>query len=178
MKNKILPYVIYGVPIAIGAYFIYKYFKSKSDKKAEEDKKDTNTSTSTTEPSSTTLPRPAKPKSYVNKNSLPFVVGNRSQYVEEIQKKLGLTGKDVDGKFGLDTWDAVVKFQTQKNIKVDGVVGVNTWKALFGQDFPNITSLTTPQQTQTPRQNYVSLPPKETPTIKPSIFDPFNIVKK
>lgn len=173
MKNKILPYVIYGVPIAIGVYFIYKYFKSKSDKKVEEPKIEP---TSTETPTSIPVTNVTK---YEKKDTLPFKKGIESVYVGVIQRKLGI--KD-DNKFGNDTYNAVVKFQKQKKIKVDGVVGKDTWKALFGQDFPNTGSFDTPTQTQTstqtPRQNYVTLPPKETPIAKPTVFDPFNIVKK
>lgn len=78
--------------------------------------------------------RPSKPRAYITKNSLPFVVGNRSEYIKTLQRKLGV---GVDGAFGLETWDAVVNFQNKNNIKVDGIVGTETWKVLFGKNFPN-----------------------------------------
>ena len=58
---------------------------------------------------------------YTNKNLTKF-----------LQKKLGFTGNDVDGKFWTGTRNAVIKFQKSKGLEADGVVGINTWKALLG----------------------------------------------
>ena len=58
---------------------------------------------------------------YKNKNLTKF-----------IQKKLGFTGSNVDGKFGPATRNAVKDFQKKKGLEVDGIVGINTWKALLG----------------------------------------------
>jgi hypothetical protein len=58
---------------------------------------------------------------YKNKNLTKF-----------LQKKLGFTGKDVDGKFWTKTRNAVIKFQKSKGLEADGVVGYDTWKALLG----------------------------------------------
>lgn len=37
-----------------------------------------------------------------------------------------------DGDFGSGTYDAVLAFQKENELKVDGVVGTNTWKKLLG----------------------------------------------
>jgi N-acetylmuramoyl-L-alanine amidase len=49
--------------------------------------------------------------------------------VKIIQEKVGVT---VDGKFGKDTQNAVIKFQLSKGLDADGVVGIKTWKKLLG----------------------------------------------
>lgn len=63
--------------------------------------------------------------------------GSRGKEVEKIQAKLGL---GVDGKFGNDTYKAVVKFQKRKGLKPDGVVGPITMGALFSEKVikPNV----------------------------------------
>lgn len=57
---------------------------------------------------------------YTNRNLTKFV-----------QKQLGFTGSDIDGKFWNDTYNAVVAYQKKNNLKVDGVVGENTWKKIL-----------------------------------------------
>ena len=44
-----------------------------------------------------------------------------------LQKKLGITA---DGIFGPATHKAVIRFQLDKELKVDGIVGNNTWHML------------------------------------------------
>ena len=57
---------------------------------------------------------------YTNKNLTKF-----------LQKKLGFKGKDIDGKFWNDTYNAVVKFQKKNGLTPDGKVGLKTWKKLL-----------------------------------------------
>lgn len=49
-----------------------------------------------------------------------------------VQKKCGFTGKDVDGKCGDDTGDAIEIYQGQHGLKEDRCVGLNTWKNMLG----------------------------------------------
>jgi peptidoglycan hydrolase-like protein with peptidoglycan-binding domain len=72
--------------------------------------------------------------SYKVNDALPFKKGQYSDYIKAIQSKLGI---DVDGKFGNDTFKAVVKFQKSKGLPSQGIFGKLTWKALFGSEFPN-----------------------------------------
>lgn len=46
-----------------------------------------------------------------------------------VQKAVGVT---VDGKFGNDTRNAVIKFQKLVGLVPDGCVGINTWKKILG----------------------------------------------
>ena len=61
----------------------------------------------------------------------PMMVGND---VKWLQQKLGFVGKDLDGKFGTDTRDAVIKFQHDHELDEDGVVG-------FKQTIPALNKL-------------------------------------
>ena len=54
-------------------------------------------------------------------------LGNRSDYVKELQEALGIW---VDGDFGPKTEKAVKQFQKENELTVDGIVGPATWKAL------------------------------------------------
>lgn len=54
--------------------------------------------------------------------------------VEECQAQLVKKGYNpgvVDGIYGLKTMDAVIEFQTENDLDVDGVVGQKTWAKLF-----------------------------------------------
>ncbi len=61
--------------------------------------------------------------------------GSKGEEVGTIQgklKELGLYAGDLDGIYGGGTESAVIKFQRQNNLGVDGKVGDDTWQALFG----------------------------------------------
>lgn len=49
-----------------------------------------------------------------------------------VQRLLGFTGSDIDGKCGPKTSEAIRKFQQQNKLVVDGSCGPNTWKVLLG----------------------------------------------
>lgn len=51
--------------------------------------------------------------------------------VTKIQQALGFTGRDLDGKFGNNTFNAVKKFQQQAGLEDNGVVGSDTYTRLF-----------------------------------------------
>lgn len=62
--------------------------------------------------------------------------GMKGDFVTKVQQALGFTGRDLDGKFGKNTKNAVIKFQENVGFTgkdVDGVVGKNTYAALFRQ---------------------------------------------
>lgn len=60
-----------------------------------------------------------------------YVIYKNKNLVKLIQKAVGLEGKDVDGKFGKKTQEAVEDFQASHGLEVDGVVGLNTWMAIL-----------------------------------------------
>ena len=69
---------------------------------------------------------------YLNNNKLKtkrmvLKKGSKGVEVKELQKLLKIT---VDGDFGPATELAVMKFQGQKGLKVDGIVGAKTWEKL------------------------------------------------
>lgn len=128
-KNKVLPYVIFGVPVLIGLFFVYKAIKNRK-KDGESD------AINTPEINTNTTPAPTIP-TYSQKDTLPFKKGNTSTYIGTIQRALGISD---DNKFGSQTQTKVIAFQKSKGLKADGVVGAITWKALFGTDFPTAGS--------------------------------------
>lgn len=58
----------------------------------------------------------------------PSTVGD---VVKKIQQALGFTGKDLDSKFGNNTFNAIKKFQKEVGLKDDGIVGRDTYTRLF-----------------------------------------------
>ena len=59
--------------------------------------------------------------------------GSKGEQVRLVQEKLKQYGDfkgTVDGIFGKETYDAVVRFQRKNGLAVDGVVGKATYKAL------------------------------------------------
>jgi peptidoglycan hydrolase-like protein with peptidoglycan-binding domain len=127
-KNKFLPYVIFGVPILIGGFFLFKYLKSKKEEKVEsgiepETPKDKTITTT-----------PTGGSTFTQQDKLPLKKGSSGDFVKAIQRALKITA---DGKFGNQTEMAVRNYQKTKNLQVDGIVGKNTWKSLFNADFPS-----------------------------------------
>lgn len=65
-----------------------------------------------------------------------YGLGSQGQGISEIQDSLAKLGYDVgtiDGIFGQKTQNAVMKFQTDKGLTVDGIVGPETYGALQPQ---------------------------------------------
>ena len=80
------------------------------------------------EPAPTPEPEPAGKRPTIRK-------GNRNKYVTELQTMLSKLGYDlgicgIDGDFGTATRSAVMSFQSDNGLQVDGIVGPDTWKAL------------------------------------------------
>lgn len=126
-KNKILPYIIFGIPVLLGGFFLIKYLRSKKEEKEEvgvEPETPKSTTTTTTTGGST----------FTQQDKLPLKKGSSGVYVKAIQRALKITA---DGKFGNQTETAVRNYQKTKNLQVDGIVGKNTWKSLFNAEFPN-----------------------------------------
>lgn len=77
-------------------------------------------------------PDPDAPPRYPGR---PLKLGSSGLSVERIQRRLAELGFDPglpDGKFGPRTELAVVAFQADAQIEIDGIVGPITWRALFG----------------------------------------------
>lgn len=84
-------------------------------------------------------------------------------YIKLIQEILKIK---IDGSFGTDTKNAVLKFQTDKNLtKKDGIVGQETWKSLL-----TIVGLTDIEYTVT-KDKVVSVDSKQKPDnkVKPDV---------
>jgi peptidoglycan hydrolase-like protein with peptidoglycan-binding domain len=146
-KNKALPYIIFGVPLLIAGYFIYKAVRKpsvKADKKTEDKK---------TPPKET--PKPVAV-------GFPLKKGVVSDYNVTIQKFLNITPTSTN--FGDKTFAAVKDYQKLKGLTVDGVVGKNTWKSMFNADFPSVGAWKEPAKPQ-----FWSLPPA---TINDSVKFP------
>lgn len=72
---------------------------------------------------------------------------NTVRYLQTILTDLGYNCGAIDGKFGQATYQAVVDFQKDNGLKVDGIVGKNTWMKLFSA---------TPKQNNTKEPVYYS----------------------
>lgn len=69
-------------------------------------------------------------KAIVKKRVIGYKYPNLTKIV---QKVIGFTGKDVDGKCGKDTKNAIIIYQKSRGLIADGAVGLNTWKAMLGK---------------------------------------------
>lgn len=83
-------------------------------------------------------------------------VGDRGPFVEELQRYLNdrlwpSPGLPVDGMFGFNTRDAVLRFQSDNWLTEDGIVGDCTWNALRGTETYTVLHpiLLVPQPTPT-----------------------------
>lgn len=68
--------------------------------------------------------------------------GDRGDAVRELQAALVKAGFNiaVDGIFGVKTKDAVMKFQRQNGLSVDGIAGPETLGVLFGDDGGHVST--------------------------------------
>lgn len=59
--------------------------------------------------------------------------GNKGVYVAVLQDALNTLGYNagaIDGIFGKNTKNAVLKYQRANKLAADGIVGCNTWKSI------------------------------------------------
>ncbi len=92
--------------------------------------------------------------------------GMKGDFVTKVQQQLKVKGVDpkgVDGKFGKNTKNAVIKFQEIIGLKKDGVVGPKTYQELFFE-VPKVEP--TNVQNQEPTQQ-----PVEQPGLNP-VYEP------
>ncbi|CCQ97895.1 Spore cortex-lytic enzyme [[Clostridium] ultunense Esp] len=64
--------------------------------------------------------------------------GDQQGFVYDLQHRLNqlgyFTGRQ-DGRFGKETYQAVLRFQKDYGLKADGLVGDKTWRALYSRTF-------------------------------------------
>lgn len=76
----------------------------------------------------------------VDVSSYPLIRrGSKGTYVKKcqnllIQKGYELPKYGADGDFGAEMYSAVIKFQREHGLEVDGIVGAKTWEALFAAE--------------------------------------------
>ena len=58
--------------------------------------------------------------------------GNITRWIQSKLNSLGYNSGTIDGIFGVKTRDAVMQYQRDNKLVVDGVVGKNTWRSLLG----------------------------------------------
>lgn len=58
--------------------------------------------------------------------------GNITKWVQTVLNTLGYTCGSIDGIFGNNTKNAVMKYQEDNGLVADGIVGVKTWSKLLG----------------------------------------------
>lgn len=60
------------------------------------------------------------------------VIHTNKNLTKLVQRALGFTGSDIDGKCGKMTSDRIVAYQRANGLTDDGEVGLDTWKKLLG----------------------------------------------
>ena len=85
--------------------------------------------------------------------------GDKGEEVKLLQSKLNITS---DGIFGNDTESAVMSFQREHNLVVDGIVGKKTWAALGVNDISTNSKQVDPSVIYAPLNCCVSKSPNRT----------------
>ncbi|MDD5291089.1 MAG: M15 family metallopeptidase [Patescibacteria group bacterium] len=76
-----------------------------------------------------------------------LLIESQGLLVKKLQQKLfelSYNTGSVDGIFGPRTQRAIICFQRDNNLDIDGVVGDETWKKLFNEPFPQPLAIETP----------------------------------
>ena len=106
--------------------------------------------TPTPKPTATPTPAPTYqiPKSSVKKGT----EGEEAKTVQRRLKELGYFKNRVDGKFGVQSVNALKQFQEANGLEPDGVAGQGTYRVLFGENALKKGETPTPavQETSTP----------------------------
>lgn len=66
-----------------------------------------------------------------NKSLKKYSVGSTGKLVEFVQKRVGITGSSIDGKFGNSTRKAVIAYQSKHKLTADGIVGPATLMSMI-----------------------------------------------
>jgi|694.fasta_scaffold103685_5 hypothetical protein len=100
--------------------------------------------------------------------------GCKNDFVKQLQSLLDVKGygttlgkASIDGVFGDATKNAVMKFQKEKNLKVDGIVGMQTWRALSALESVKATTPTVPQSAPVAQQPVAPAVPQPTTPQEP-----------
>lgn len=142
-KNKLLPYVLFGLPLAIGAYFV---IKSMRERKKEQEPQT---------PSPTPSARPVTPITTApTSGAFPLRKGSKGSKVSELQQAIIARDKTllprfgVDGDFGSETEAAVLKLLGKKSVDSQAEIDSINPASLASQrrDFPLIFPQTPPNQ--------------------------------
>ena len=74
-------------------------------------------------------------------NAAAFRLGDSGAAVTEIQRALASAGYDitVDGDFGPATEAALINYQKDHGLEVDGLAGPAVYRSLLGQEFPTVS---------------------------------------
>ena len=142
-KNKLLPYVLFGLPLAIGAYFV---IKSMRERKKEQEPQT---------PSPLPPTRPVTPSTTTSRNdAFPLRKGSKGRKVIELQQAIIAKDKTLlprfgaDGDFGTETEAAVLKLLGKKSVDSQADIDTINPKSLTSlrRDFPLIYPQTPPNQ--------------------------------
>jgi hypothetical protein len=107
-------------------------------------------------------------------NKLYIRKGCKNDFVKQLQSLLDVKGygttlgkASIDGNFGDATKNAVMKFQKENNLKVDGIVGMQTWRALSALESAKALTPTVTQTTPVAQQPVVPAVPQPTTPEEP-----------
>lgn len=72
---------------------------------------------------------------YMNTDSVPTLApGAAGESTEDVQRFLAQTGDytaPIDGVYGVESAQAVARFQARNGLEADGIVGIKTWKKII-----------------------------------------------